>query len=249
MPLCPTCNAPIDAWISSCPQCGTSLKWVLPGPPPPQAAQPPPTAAPTPPISTPAPSPQAPTAEILPDRRSGCILAGVGVGLAMCVLMCICLTISVSIGLMESSIRPGGEAQPEETPQKTQVGVGERAESAGMALTVENVERTDSLGEDAKAASKNVYVIVDLTIENASGGETLLYDPQDFTVVDLKGQKYSATLLDKERSLRPGELNSGEMASGSVIFEVPGESNRFTLYYEPAEPFTGYRVIRVDLGQ
>lgn len=40
MPACPSCNAQIEPWAKSCPQCGTTLKWNLPPAPHPSVVVP-----------------------------------------------------------------------------------------------------------------------------------------------------------------------------------------------------------------
>jgi hypothetical protein len=123
--------------------------------------------------------------------------------------------------------------------------VGERVESAGIAVTVQAVSRTPSLGTLFKAKSGNTYVVLDTTIEN-TGRDVAPYNPLYFKLKDGAGFEYNSA-LGGEQSLKSGELKQGELARGQVAFEVPAGASGLSVSYQPVVIFGGYQVIRIGL--
>jgi hypothetical protein len=85
MPACPSCNAPIEPWVNSCPQCGMTLLWDMPS-------------APRPPAAVPQETPAQPE-EVNDDKRLGYLLI---LGVALVILLCCacaCLSVAIALGL------------------------------------------------------------------------------------------------------------------------------------------------------
>jgi cytoskeletal protein RodZ len=135
-------------------------------------------------------------------------------------------------------------AQKEAAP--TTARVGQRIESAGVALTVNSVNRTDALGQFMKAKPDRTYVVADVTIE-AAGRDKTPYNPLYFKVKDAEGYEYSGSAVGADNSLKSGELASGERARGTVAFDVPTAARGLVLSYQPVVILGGYQVLRVEL--
>ncbi len=124
--------------------------------------------------------------------------------------------------------------------------VGERVESAGTALTVNGVKRADRLSDLFTPKPGNVYVMVDVTIENVSR-EKAPYNPLYFKVKDEAGYEYDTTFAAPVNSLKSGELAAGEKVRGVAAFEVPSSSKGLLLSYQPLVILGGYEVITIAL--
>jgi hypothetical protein len=136
-------------------------------------------------------------------------------------------------------------AAPAPTPAGTPAQIGERVESAGIALTVNGVTRTDSLSQFQKAKPGRTYVVVDVTLETSR--EKTPYNPLYFKVRDGEGYEYTATVSTGDQSLKSGELNPGEKVRGTVAFDVPADAKGLVLSYQPLVILGGYQPIRVAL--
>ncbi|MEM3460019.1 MAG: DUF4352 domain-containing protein [Candidatus Micrarchaeaceae archaeon] len=149
--------------------------------------------------------------------------------------------------------RPTDTPKPTETPRSlpTQsVGkVGQRMESAGIAITVNKVSKVKQVSEYIMPEAGKIYLVLDVLIENVSRIEETPYNPLYFMLKDQENFDYDVSLFAPEPSLKAGTLRKGDKARGNVAFEVPINSKGFIVRYEPLVLFGGYQPIRISLGQ
>lgn len=124
--------------------------------------------------------------------------------------------------------------------------IGQRVESSGVALTVNGVQKTDAIGSFLKAKDGQTFLVADVTIENTSRDKSP-YNPMYFKVKDADGFEYTAGLGADDKTLKSGELASGEKARGTVAFEVPKDGKGLTVSYQPIVILGGYQVITIAL--
>lgn len=136
-------------------------------------------------------------------------------------------------------------AKPEPKPLDL-AKVGDRVESAGIAITVNSVKRADAAGQFMKAKPGRTFVIADVTIESVSR-DNAPYNPLYFKVKDADGREYTANIVGVDDSLKHGELPKGEKARGNISFDVPTEAKGLVLSYQPIVLFGGYQTIRVQI--
>jgi Domain of unknown function (DUF4352) len=141
---------------------------------------------------------------------------------------------------------PAPKPQPTPTSAAPVAKVGERVVSGGIALTVNSVTRTDSLGQFQKAKPGRVFVVADVTVESVTR-EKAVYNPLYFKAKDADGYEYTASLLAGDQGLKSGELNPGEKARGTVAFDVPSEAKGLIMSYQPIVILGGYQTIRIAL--
>ena len=110
--------------------------------------------------------------------------------------------------------------------------IGDRIEANGAALTVIKAERKDALSDFQKAKAGNVFVVVEVLIENA-GTAKAPYNPFYFTIKDGDGFESNAALGTDDQALKSGELGAGEKARGVVAFEVKRDAKGLVLQYKP----------------
>lgn len=124
--------------------------------------------------------------------------------------------------------------------------VGDRLESAGIALVINSVERVTSLGEFQDADPGREYLILDVSLENTDRDEAD-YSPVYFKVKDTEGYEYNATYNSADTSLKSGTLLRGEQVRGKVAIDIPRGLGGLVASFEPSVLFGGYQVIRVNL--
>jgi hypothetical protein len=124
--------------------------------------------------------------------------------------------------------------------------VGERVESGGVALTVEKVDRTQSLGTLHKADGGKIYVVADVLIET-TGKDKAPYNPLYFKAKDADGHEVNTSMPGFEDCLKSGQLPKGEKVRGKVAFEVKEGTKGLVLSYKPLVLGGGYKEIRVAL--
>jgi len=148
----------------------------------------------------------------------------------------------------ESTNTPAPTDTPLPPPTQNVGVVGERRESGGIALTVLSVSKADSISIWTPE-SGNVFLIIEVLIENVSRDDETPYNPFYFSVKDGDGFEASTAIAAPDPSLQSGTLPKGDKVRGFVAFEVRSIATGFTVTYEPLVIFGGYEPIRINLGQ
>jgi hypothetical protein len=124
--------------------------------------------------------------------------------------------------------------------------IGDRVESAGVAITVNSVKRLATTGPFSKAEAGKEFAVVDVTVENP-GRDNAPYNPFYFKVKDAEGFEYNTAFASLDQALKSGELAKGEKARGLIAFQVPVGDKGLVLSYQPIVLFGGYQTIRINL--
>jgi hypothetical protein len=111
------------------------------------------------------------------------------------------------------------------------VGIGERAEYADVGLSVNSALQQQQIGEFFKAAPGNVYVVVNVTIQNKRPYQ-IPYKPYDFTIKDAAGTVYEAGVTAGPSVLQRSTLDATKDVSGNVNFEIPTSAQGLALSYQ-----------------
>lgn len=123
--------------------------------------------------------------------------------------------------------------------------VGERCAAAGVALTVLQVTRLDTIGT-WPAAAGHVYLDLLVLVEN-TGQENTPYNPLYFRLKDGQDYEYDTAITAQSPRLKSGELTPGARARGHVAFEIPRPAAGLVVSYEPEVMFADYPPLRVAL--
>ncbi len=126
--------------------------------------------------------------------------------------------------------------------------VGERRETGGIALTVLSVSKANNISIWSPDAG-NIFLIIEVLIENVSRDEETPYNPLYFSIKDSEGFEYSTAIAAPDPSLQSGNLPKGDKVRGFVAFEVRSTANGFIVTYKPIVILGGYEPIRISLGQ
>ena len=148
----------------------------------------------------------------------------------------------------ESTNTPTPAVTPLPPPTQNVGVVGERRESGGIALTVLSVSKAESI-DFFTPSEGNVFLIIEVVIENVSRDEETPYNPFYFSVKDGDGFEASTAIAAPDPSLQSGTLPKGDKVRGFVAFEVRSTASGFIVTYEPLVIFGGYEPIRINLGQ
>ena len=112
--------------------------------------------------------------------------------------------------------------------------VGERIESAGIALTVEAVTIEEDVEGLQRSPDGRAFRVIDVVIEN-TGDARVKFNSNYFEIGDGDGNTYIPVLAVAAHSLGYGELESGEAAKGKVAFEVPEGASGLVSSYASSE--------------
>jgi hypothetical protein len=144
---------------------------------------------------------------------------------------------------------PGNTHTAQGTPGTAGIGkVGERVVSAGVAITVTSISKTTRVGF-LSASLGNIYLDIDVCIENVDLENNLPYNPYYFKVKDGSGRVSTAALTSLGIILKTGELPPGEQVRGHLAFEVKDDSAQPVLSFEPNVYLPNYQPIQIDLSQ
>lgn len=131
-----------------------------------------------------------------------------------------------------------GSTKPEE--KKTEYKVGEAATMDNRTITVTNVQRNYSTGNEyARPEAGKEFVVVTVEIAN-NGKDSLSYNTFDFKMQDTNGVQQSESIM----ALSTGKLNSGSLApggkvTGKLAYEVPAGDSGLKLLFDNFSFFGG----------
>ena len=97
-------------------------------------------------------------------------------------------------------------------------------------VTVNSV-KTSKGDQFIKPKSGNTFLVVDVTIKNASKAEQNVSSLLSFEMKDGTGQKYTETILS---DLTPpdGKIEAGGLLKGQMPYEVPSSQHDFTFSFQ-----------------
>lgn len=183
------------------------------------------------------------------------LMLGCGGLFALVVLALVAVAVLAAVGSRQQpqqtvtrAATPAGAVAAAATPAPSSAPahVGDRVESAGVALTVNGVKRADSLSQVQRAKPGRTYLVADVTVEN-TGRDKAPYNPLYFKVKDANGYEYTGIPSGTDQSLKSGELQPGDKARGTVAFDVPSDAAGLVMSYQPIVILGGYQPIRVSL--
>ena len=133
------------------------------------------------------------------------------------------------------------------TPEPSRVAIGTTVESGGSSYTVNAVIDPAPAGIFGVDAGKRLVALDITQVGTSDGGDP--YNALYFEVQDADGYVYSpgAALADVGPSFGSGELASGQLVRGWVVFELP-ESARLVLVLAQPEVF-GPRITITDISE
>ena len=122
--------------------------------------------------------------------------------------------------------------------------VGEEIEYKNMKLIVNSVNFKSNYQYN-NPDEGNEFVEINVTLENVGDSEES-YNTYDFSIVNSQGSK---TDVDFETYTIDGGLSSGELiaggkVTGNLVFQVPQNDEKLTLYYSPS--FWSEKYVKVD---
>lgn len=135
----------------------------------------------------------------------------------------------------DATASPAGATAPAETPgamgTATPCCVGERCVVDGVAFTVREVNRTDSVENVGTPQPSQTFLVADVTIE-VVGDEAVTYNPQVFRLCAGDETEHNVRAILPDESGTPGP---GEEVHLRVVFEVPEDAGKLALVYSPPE--------------
>lgn len=127
----------------------------------------------------------------------------------------------------------------EQVPQETKVSsIGDTIKLNELNITLHGV-RT-SQGNEFFKPEYAKFLIVDLTIENASNEAQTISTLLQMSLQDSEAYQYNVSLFTEVKGSLDGELGIGRKVRGEVAFDVP-ESNYYEFIFE--DPFLGGQAI------
>jgi hypothetical protein len=150
-------------------------------------------------------------------------------------IIVVLIIIGVAAGGKSNQPTKVGESsgQKTEQPKVAEFKVGEVIKLGDREFIVNNVKRTQSIGQYQSAKSGKEYVIVNVTITNKGTGE-VTYNPFDFKIQNSDGAQENQTFAVLDDSLNAGTLVAGGKVTGSIPFEVKASDPGLKLIFQPS---------------
>ena len=138
------------------------------------------------------------------------------------------------------------EEAMEETPKTEIFEIGDTIKMGSLQFKVNSV-RTSEGDEFSKPDEGNVYLCVDITIENISNEEETISSLLMFKIVDKDGRSYDMAIFADAEGSVDGSLGVGRKMTGELSFEVPKDINEFELEINPEIFGTGIAIVRIPI--
>jgi Telomeric repeat-binding factor 2. len=139
------------------------------------------------------------------------------------------------------------DSTPKVSQEETTTGIGaQSAEIGGVKVTVSNFERLTD--EEAKAKHPDVsglsrgyeYVLLDISIENNSGGERAKLNAFNFALDDEYGDRWTAKNVYGRDLIGAMDTDTpildGETRTGKIMFMIKDDITQLTFSYAPLYP-------------
>ncbi len=143
--------------------------------------------------------------------------------------------------------KEGGEPKQTTESAWTASGSDDQTQTTGeYKITVHGVRFTP--GEGWWTADEgNIYLLVDVTVENVGDEPVTVSSLMQFAVQDSEGYTYDITLYPEAKGKVDGEIGVGRKLRGELAFEIPSDASGLELIFTPNLFMTGQQVI-FDLG-
>ncbi|MBA7606386.1 hypothetical protein ES703_13534 [subsurface metagenome] len=138
------------------------------------------------------------------------------------------------------------EETMEETPKTEIFEIGDTIKMGSLQFKVNSV-RTSEGDEFFKPDESNVYLFVDITIENISNEEEHISSLLIFKIVDKDGRSYDMAIFADAKGSVDGSLAAGRKMTGELSYEVPKNINEFELEIDPELFGAGIAIVRIPI--
>ena len=141
------------------------------------------------------------------------------------------IALGVRINLSETARQEDPKTKTKEQT-KEYYALGEEATLGDIVLKVNKVERTKGENLD-KPKEGNEFVVVYITMIN-TGKKRLNYNVYDFKVKNSEGEIVGPifSIVNNSTALGGGDIQPGEVVTGSILFEEPIREPDLTLQYQ-----------------
>ncbi|HEX3271887.1 MAG TPA: DUF4352 domain-containing protein [Ktedonobacterales bacterium] len=109
--------------------------------------------------------------------------------------------------------------------------VGDQVKVGDTYVVTVNSVKTSKGDQFIKPKSGNTFLVVDVTIKNASKGEQNISSLLNFEIKDSAGQKYTETILT-DVTPPDGKIEAGGLLKGQMPYEVPADQHDFVFSFQ-----------------
>ena len=162
------------------------------------------------------------------------------------------LAMSLFVGCEESTPEkienPPPQAQPEEPPQASQeiFEIGDTVGIGNWELTI-NSTRHDDGDEFSKPEDGEVWLTLDITMQNLSDEQRTVSSYMMFELVDIDGRKQDEAMWADTNGRVGGDLGAGRRLAGEIAFKVSEEKQKFELVFNPSVFGSGQAIFNIPL--
>jgi F0F1-type ATP synthase membrane subunit c/vacuolar-type H+-ATPase subunit K len=152
-------------------------------------------------------------------------LAAIGALMALALAILACGGGDANSGSTTTGGNSTGSSQQQHFKVGDQVKVGDT-----FIVTVNSV-KTSNGDQFIKPKSGNTFLVVDVTIKNASKSEQNISSLLNFEIKDGAGQKYTETILT-DVTPPDGKIEAGGLLKGQLPYEVPSSQHDFVFSFQ-----------------
>ena len=125
-------------------------------------------------------------------------------------------------------------SQPPSKPTNQHYKVGDTVKVGDKWQVVVNSVKTDTGGEYSTLKQGNVYLLIDVSLNNISKEEQNTSSIAEWKLTDTAGQAYTTTFFSGAPPAPDGKVEAGAPAKGTLAYEVPATTKEFRLAFTPS---------------
>lgn len=173
-------------------------------------------------------------------------------------MLLVCLLMIVGVGCGET-VEPASEPaepdpapapaqEPEEQTQTEVFDIGDRVRMGDLLITVNEV-RTSAGSEWQTPDDGQVFMCIDITVENDGDEPAHISSLLQFDLVDVEGYSMDHSIYLDARGSVDGEIGAGRRMRGEIAWSVPLDAEGLELVYTASLVSSGQAVFRIgDAG-
>lgn len=123
--------------------------------------------------------------------------------------------------------------------------IGESFEIDAFKITVHGIKTTKKISIYSPSEG-NTFLLVSVSVENIDKNERFLA-VSNFNVVDGDRHQYTPRAAGESTLLESGDIGSGNIAEGQIVYEVPIDATGLELQYTSSALFSDDQVVHVAL--
>lgn len=168
----------------------------------------------------------------LKKKHTGCVISAVVAIVVVLAIIVIAASNSGNNASTANNTSQGNQNQQSSAPSTH--GIGDAITINGWTVTLNSAKTTTTGTVLSQPKSGDVFLLLDVSLNNATGQSQNVSSLIQFALKDASGQGYNEALGSSDAKTPDGTLANGSKLRGTVVYEVPKSGSGYELDFTPA---------------